>query len=584
MQPPFSTFLSYHGTLLCHDVHAENLALAPLRGRQDYRKIVVLPSGELGGSAAALTLGRSHFTDGRGQLGEIELVAGLLAGTLALKKQDRFATALPNGSISWDSRVCLHWESFLPVAPCGLALIDQLLRCDWRHASGQRLLRAKIAIGEAYRLHVGGDVVDLSQGLGASDAMRPGVIVLEGIDGPLTLTKKATDEERGSGRRPRTIHVEPHGNMANRALQYLAAKRIQTEVHDVAIDHVRLPEWNVERNAPKPPRGEVHTVPHGSFSLDMDGLCHLFREGVFDALVLDTFPFSLDNFPSREECRTILQPFDDYMRFDPDQLVCSVRSNEILHGIHSHYFALPAAYYRTLAAESGLALVFYGQLQDNAYTHYLKRHFPDALFLCGRDPLYDFETLRRAPNVALSISTFAWLAAWLGHADRIFLPVAGLFNPTINPRQRFLPLDTAGYFFHLMPQIPVPSIVPSEDAYFRSLDCIGSGIEPIEVADLAAVQDRAVRASHVRTHLGGFDATAYVDLNPSVAPTICSGQISALDHFTRFGSAEGRRAAFLDDREYLLRDPEAALLIAKGLFANAADHFMREGWKAPHQA
>lgn len=43
-------------------------------------------------------------------------------------------------------------------------------------------------------------------------------------------------------------------------------------------------------------------------------------------------------------------------------------------------------------------------------------------------PLEDFRTLQASANLVLSVSTFAWWAGWLSRAERIYFPVAGLFD------------------------------------------------------------------------------------------------------------------------------------------------------------
>jgi len=45
-------------------------------------------------------------------------------------------------------------------------------------------------------------------------------------------------------------------------------------------------------------------------------------------------------------------------------------------------------------------------------------------------PIEDFQTMRGAKHVALAVSSFSWLAAWLsGRVQVIHMPLAGLFNP-----------------------------------------------------------------------------------------------------------------------------------------------------------
>jgi hypothetical protein len=91
---------------------------------------------------------------------------------------------------------------------------------------------------------------------------------------------------------------------------------------------------------------------------------------------------------------------------------------------------------------------------------------------------------------------------------------------------------------------------------------------------------------------GAFDESAYLNANPDVAAAVSSGQISsALDHYLRFGHAEGRApnaegrlpevslatTAFddigLDSTYYLEENPDVAAAVVNGDFTNARQHF-----------
>jgi hypothetical protein len=61
--------------------------------------------------------------------------------------------------------------------------------------------------------------------------------------------------------------------------------------------------------------------------------------------------------------------------------------------------------------------------------------------------LADFGFLRSSSNLVLSVSTFAWWAAWLSDAQSIFLPVRGFFDPRVRPDVRLLPRDDERYRF-----------------------------------------------------------------------------------------------------------------------------------------
>ena len=60
----------------------------------------------------------------------------------------------------------------------------------------------------------------------------------------------------------------------------------------------------------------------------------------------------------------------------------------------------------------------------------LRKTFPYGRFIAG-SVTEEFEMIRRARNKVVAISTFSWIAAWLGLDDsRIVLPVTGFLNPS----------------------------------------------------------------------------------------------------------------------------------------------------------
>jgi hypothetical protein len=80
----------------------------------------------------------------------------------------------------------------------------------------------------------------------------------------------------------------------------------------------------------------------------------------------------------------------------------------------------------------------------------------------GSDPLSDFQTVRRAKNIVVCISTFVWLAAWLSNAKRIVLPVYGLYNPLQFPNHDLLPLGDDRYTYYEFPvhwAVPVDQVL-----------------------------------------------------------------------------------------------------------------------------
>ena len=135
-----------------------------------------------------------------------------------------------------------------------------------------------------------------------------------------------------------------------------------------------------------------------------------------------------------------------------DDLVISVRAAEILNGIHPDYVPIPINFYSYLIKQFGLRPVFVGQIDSGFYGKALRERFPDARFFKGEHWIEDFQTVRNAQNIVVSVSTFSWLAAWMSKTARqIHLPVYGLFNPKQRPDIDLVPRHDDRYILHELP-------------------------------------------------------------------------------------------------------------------------------------
>lgn len=130
------------------------------------------------------------------------------------------------------------------------------------------------------------------------------------------------------------------------------------------------------------------------------------------------------------------------------EIVFHVRAGDIIGGVHKDYWPLPISYIRRIVNETALDPVFVGELGNDYYSNALVEMFPQARFICNSSTS-DFETIRNAKNIGLSISTFSWLSAWLSKtATTIHVPVFGLLNPNQRPDINLLPLTDRRFLFH----------------------------------------------------------------------------------------------------------------------------------------
>jgi hypothetical protein len=166
-----------------------------------------------------------------------------------------------------------------------------------------------------------------------------------------------------------------------------------------------------------------------------------------------------------------------------NRLLIHVRLGDVATLTHGYYGPLPISYYRYLCDQTGMNPIFIGELQSSPYVEALQSAFPSADFISGGSRLDDFQTIRHASNIAVAVSSFSAVAAYLSKARQIHLPIAGLFDPVRSWENDALPLKDPRYIFHRV----------SNDAWEnRYEDHFGkNGVYlPAETEQLEALRDR----------------------------------------------------------------------------------------------
>ena len=375
------------------------------------------------------------------------------------------------------------------------------------------------------------------------------------------------------------VWINHLGNIGNRALQYLTAKSIAARVPGAEVRNIHLDMWGKVEPAPRPPAW-ASAGTGTRFHVDVEGLADCLRRGVVDAICVEGYAFHLDHFPSREACRALFPPTlgqAEARGFGQHELVCSVRAAEILRAFHGDYFPLPPGYYAKLQEQTGLDLVFFGQLGDDPYSNGLRAAFPKARFVPGVDQNHDFEVLRRSANVALSISTFAWLAAWLGEAERIYMPVGGMFNPIQHPDMILTPLDEPAYRFMLLP--PVKAVNPFEDItrFLLMQETIARQTRLASLEELREMLSRSRKLGRGMVPVKGFNNAAYLAANPDVAHEVRALRQTALNHCLTVDERMQRLFRIFDPLFYAFTYQDAAEAVSLGHYPDLWTHFRLAG-------
>ena len=250
----------------------------------------------------------------------------------------------------------------------------------------------------------------------------------------------------------RGIVITPCGRLGNQMAQYLVAMRLQQLVGgDLAVSGYNMPEWGLVA----PVRdSQDQVLPKLTGNLfDLRQVSGLMKAGKLEQVSLTGYGFRLEHFPSNRESRELFissGPAQEVL--GDDELLINIRAEDILNrGIHPDYGLLPVEFYRSVVWRTGLKPVFQGQLEAGPYVDGLVKALPNARLIPSQGAVADFQIIRQAKNIVLSLSSFTWLAAWLSKARQIHVPVYGFLNPKQRPDIDLLPANDERYQFYCFP-------------------------------------------------------------------------------------------------------------------------------------
>lgn len=244
------------------------------------------------------------------------------------------------------------------------------------------------------------------------------------------------------------IVIRPRGRLGNQMFQVMLAHELRRRTcSSMPIAGYDLPDWQLRSRMAGTVVQPAIVLKKHVFNLDR--VAHLLRIGSVRTVAIEGWGMRLEYFPDLFAYRKLFRPMTvSETPVGDDQLLINVRAEDILNGWHPKYFPLPFDYYQSLIDTTGLAPVFAGQLEPCPYVEALQRRFRGATFLPVAPPMHDFQRLRSARHVVLSVSSFSWLAAFFSEsAETIHLPICGLFDPA-NRQTMLLPVNDRRYHFH----------------------------------------------------------------------------------------------------------------------------------------
>ncbi len=365
------------------------------------------------------------------------------------------------------------------------------------------------------------------------------------------------------------------GNLANQMIQAMVAVSLADQLRDRSGTSPRLSNINLPAfcmHHPYVPHNDIATLTVTGHTLDTPALALALSTGAAGCIDIRSYAQRMVNFPSLNRARRLFAHTPPQNpAAGPNDLLCSIRQGDILDGHHPDYVLIPPAFYADMAEITALNPVFFGQIDDSPYMATLRALFPQARFVPGVSPEADFAQLRHAPHIVPAISTFSWLAAWLGHAQTIHLPVLGLFHLGQSPSVDLLPEDDARYRFYQFPYhyaVPVAQVAAAHQAIHRLWRQVPR----------AAITAQVRPPRDLDALLTQFSEAEYSTLHPDVASAVEGGHFPSFrHHFVHHGFAEGRAPFALDHAFYVTAYPMAGLELSDGHYADIWHHFVLSG-------
>jgi hypothetical protein len=221
------------------------------------------------------------------------------------------------------------------------------------------------------------------------------------------------------------VEFDPYGRMGNRMFQYALGYVLAKQANKPLFSD-KLPNFGIESNLKTvPTQNTYRTRSFGNNYIDID-----FIIKTRDNVIIDSFAQRAEYFlPHRNIIKKIFNCENLPQTINHEKLVLHIRETDYVL-INSF---LGYANYKKLIDESNFTDVII--VTDNSKCETVQRLIADGCTLsseghvntfthtCDRRGMNDFKTLLLSENIAISQSTFAWWAAFLGVHKNVFLPV-----------------------------------------------------------------------------------------------------------------------------------------------------------------
>nr|WP_325265940.1 hypothetical protein [uncultured Rhizobium sp.] len=195
---------------------------------------------------------------------------------------------------------------------------------------------------------------------------------------------------------------------ANLMIKYIVARKIKRGFPELVLSNFSMPYWNIQHEFIPPSDGDkIYLINHEQI-VDIERVVYLGKSRAYDRFSWIGYGQRMEYLLEKDECRMMFQNLDvPGIGTGDDVVLCPIRGGEVLDAVHPGYTVIPVQFYVEQVERLGKRPVFTGQIDDNIYMREIRRAFPNAEYLRTSGILEDFQTIRRAKNIILPVSTFA---------------------------------------------------------------------------------------------------------------------------------------------------------------------------------
>lgn len=255
---------------------------------------------------------------------------------------------------------------------------------------------------------------------------------------------------------PKYVVIIPAGRMGNNMIEYMYALYLKSEIPELeiycdtpsflnmfGIKLIETPKDNHKYKKIVVNNGNTNTNKILNEISKMGNIIIEISYNYFDA---NNIPRLLLRY------KNIFGNKSNVCGYDNKYLVIHLRMEDI--GVinnpsHKNYPIVPFSFYRFIIQQTKLQPVFIGQMDNKIIVSALKKQFSDAIFVNQRDVLTDFECIRKSKNILISVSTYAFLAAFLSECDtNVYMPMYGFFNNADRPDINYKINDSRFHYYY----------------------------------------------------------------------------------------------------------------------------------------